>query len=219
MFTGLVADVGKLSSLRRSGENWTVTITTSFDTATIELGESIAVDGACLTVTKISAASFDIDASPETLRKTTLGDRKTGDAVHLERALRMGDRLGGHLVLGHVDGVGTVRARAQEKNSILLEIEAPDQVAPYLIDKGSITVDGVSLTVNWVKDHRFGLAIIPFTAQKTKLEGYQPGQRVNLEADVLGKYVHKFVAPHLPDQSSGLTLDILKNAGFGSSKS
>lgn len=218
MFTGLVADVGKLSSLHRSGENWTVTITTSFDVATLELGESIAVDGACLTVTKIGSASFDVDASPETLRKTTLGDRKTGDSVHLERALRMGDRLGGHMVLGHVDGVGIVRARAQEKNSILLEIEAPDAVSPYLIDKGSITVDGVSLTLNWVKGDRFGLAIIPFTAQKTKLESYKPGQRVNLEADVLGKYVQKFVAPHLPGQTSGVTLDILQNAGFGSTK-
>lgn len=219
MFTGLVADVGKLASLRRSGENWTVTITTSFDTATLELGESIAVDGACLTVTRIGSSSFDVDASPETLRKTTLGDRKTGDAVHLERALRVGDRLGGHIVLGHVDGVGTIRARSQEKNSILLEVEAPDAVAPYLIDKGSITVDGVSLTVNWVQDHRFGLAIIPFTAQKTKLESYQPGQRVNLEADVLGKYVQKFVSPHLSGQSGGLTLDMLQNAGFGSTKS
>ncbi|MBA2664047.1 MAG: riboflavin synthase [Bradymonadaceae bacterium] len=213
MFTGLVADIGTIASLRQSAENWTVTITTGFEIATIELGESIAVDGACLTVTDLAKASFSVDASPETLRKTTLGDRKVGDRVHLERALRMGDRLGGHMVLGHVDGVGILRARTREKNTWLLEIEAPQSVAQYLIDKGSITVDGVSLTLNWVRNERFGLAIIPFTAQKTNLGDHAPGRRVNLEADVLGKYVKKFVAPE-----GGVDWDMLQNAGFGSAK-
>lgn len=211
MFTGLIADVGKILSIDRKGDNWSMTLETAFDTKTIELGESIAIDGACLTVTHIGAKSFSIEASPETLRKTTLGDRKTGDPVHLERALRIGDRLGGHLVLGHVDGVGTVIKQAREKNAWLLDVQAPDTVAPYLIDKGSITVDGVSLTVNWVKGDLFGLAIIPHTSDKTSLATYAPGRRVNLEADVLGKYVRKF----LTGDKKGIDWAMLEHFGFG----
>ncbi|MFU8805177.1 MAG: riboflavin synthase [Bradymonadaceae bacterium] len=210
MFTGLVADIGKISALDRSGENWRVKIDTAFDTSTIELGESIAVDGACLTVTHIGASTFSVEASPETLRKTTLGARKIGHPVHLERALRVGDRLGGHLVLGHVDGVGTVQKRSREKNAWLLEVEAPESVAPYLVDKGSVTVDGVSLTVNWVKGPLFGLAIIPHTTEKTCLGDYMAGRRVNLEADVLGKYVRKFISR----DKEGIDWAMLERFGF-----
>ncbi|RDV39845.1 riboflavin synthase [Bradymonadaceae bacterium TMQ3] len=211
MFTGLVADLGEVRSKRQAGENWELTIATRFDLSTIELGESIAVDGACLTVTRLTSDGFCVDASPETLRKTTLGDRRIGDKVHLERALRVGDRLGGHLVLGHVDGVGVIRKRSKEKNAWLFEVEAPPEVAPYLIDKGSVCVDGVSLTVNSVESSRFGLAIIPFTSDKTKITDYTVGQRVNLEADVLGKYVRKFVEP---DATGGLNLEKLARFGF-----
>lgn len=211
MFTGLVADLGEVRAKRQAGENWELTIATTFDLSTIELGESIAVDGACLTVTRLTSDGFCVDASPETLRKTTLGDRRIGDRVHLERALRVGDRLGGHLVLGHVDGVGVIRKRSKEKNAWLFEVEAPPEVAPYLIDKGSVCVDGVSLTVNSVDGSRFGLAIIPFTSDKTKITDYTVGQRVNLEADVLGKYVRKFVEP---DATGGLNLEKLARFGF-----
>ncbi len=211
MFTGLVSDIGEIRALRRAGENWTVEIGTSYDTDSLELGESIAVDGACLTVTTIESDSFTVDASPETLRRTTLGDRKVNDAVHLERALRVGDRLGGHLVLGHVDAVGTVRAQSREKNAWILEIEAPSEVSQYLIDKGSVTVDGVSLTVNSVDGNRFGLAIIPYTAEKTTLANYRVGRRVNLEADVLGKYVKKLVS----EGKGGIDAAFLAKFGFG----
>lgn len=212
MFTGLIADIGEIKSIRQSGENWEVTVVTSFDIDDIDLGESIAVDGACLTVTKTGRKSFSVDASPETLRRTTLGERREGDAVHLERALRMGDRLGGHLVLGHVDGVGELVARKREKNAWLLDFRAPQQVAQYLIDKGSITIDGVSLTVNTIDADRFGVAIIPHTSDKTNLIDYKVGRKVNLEADVLGKYVKRFISP----QEGGITREMLKEFGFDS---
>ncbi len=212
MFTGLVTDIGEIRRIQPSGENFTVEIATSYPVADLVLGESIAVDGACLTVTSILDGAFTIDAGPETLKKTTLGDRKPGSKVHLERALRVGDRLGGHLVLGHVDAVGTVRGVKREKNAWLIDIEAPDEVAQFLIDKGSITVDGVSLTVNWVKENRFGLGIIPFTAEETNLADYKPGRRVNLEADVLGKYVKKLLGRGHSD--GALNADFLAEHGF-----
>lgn len=211
MFTGLITDIGRIRTRRQSGPNWTVTIQTAYDTADLTLGESIAVDGACLTVTAIGTDSFSVDASPETLRRTTLGDRHPGDPVHLERALRLSDRLGGHLVLGHVDGVGKILSRKKEGNAWLFELEAPPEVSPYLIDKGSITVDGVSLTLNWVEDARFGLAIIPHTLENTNFADYRPGRPVNLEADILGKYVRKFLNR---DDSPGLDLSTLARAGF-----
>jgi riboflavin synthase len=208
MFTGLVTDVGEIASVRRAARGRTFTIRTSWDTDELELGESIAVDGACLTVTSLADDTFTIDASPETLSRTTLGDRQPGDGVHLERALRLADRLGGHLVLGHVDGVGRVVSRETQDNAILIGIEAPDSVAAYLIEKGSVTVDGVSLTVNSTIGNRFDVAIIPFTADETKLGEYRPGVRVNLEADVIGKYVRKFVS------SDDSLADALERAGF-----
>lgn len=212
MFTGLITDIGRIRAKKQSGPNWTVIIQTTYDTTDLTLGESIAVDGACLTVTEIGADSFAVDASPETLRRTTLGDRSPGDPVHLERALRLSDRLGGHLVLGHVDGVGKISTRKKEGNAWIFELQAPPEVEPYLIDKGSITVDGVSLTLNWVDGPRFGLAIIPHTLENTNFASYRPGRPVNLEADILGKYVRKFLSP--TDDNPGLNLDILARAGF-----
>ena len=210
MFSGLVTDIGEVAARSASGTSATFSIETNYEIADIEIGESIAVDGICLTVTDLGKRTFDVDASPETLERTTLNDRRRGDGVHLERALRLGDRLGGHLVSGHVDGVGVVETRRRESNAWLMQIDAPDTVSPYLIEKGSITVDGVSLTVNEVDGSRFTLAIIPHTAEKTLLAEYKPGRPVNLEADMIGKYVHKFVGPH----TGGLDLDDLADAGF-----
>lgn len=210
MFTGLVADIGRIANRRSRGNAYSFTIETAFDTGDLQEGESIAVDGVCLTVTDIGADYFGVDASPETLDRTTLGDRTPGDGVHLERALRLADRLGGHLVLGHVDGVGTVRRRRRDGDSWQLDIEAPPQVAPYLLEKGSITVDGVSLTVNEIDAPRFGLTIIPHTAEKTQIADYRSGRRVNLEADIVGKYVRQFVH----NDADELGLDDLIRAGF-----
>lgn len=209
MFTGLVSDLGTIEAVSAAKGGRTIEIRTAWDTGDLELGESVAVDGACLTVTEVTSHSFSVDASPETLQRTTLGERKAGDRVHLERALRLADRLGGHLVLGHVDGVGRVTARRPADNSIILEFEAPQQVTTYLIEKGSVTVDGVSLTVNECSAKRFAVAIIPFTAQETKLGDYRPGVLVNLEADIVGKYIHKFVAG-----TGGVDRDLLERHGF-----
>lgn len=210
MFTGLVADRGTITAIRQTGENWKLTVRTAFDMVSVEMGESIAVDGACLTVTEMGEDVFSVEASPETLRRTTLGDRKVGDKVHLERALRVGDRLGGHMVLGHVDGVGKLVAMRREKNAWLLDFDAPDNVARYLIEKGSVTIDGVSLTVNSVDGSRFGVAIIPHTSEHTNLTDYTVGRRVNLESDVIGKYVEKFVNP----KGQGIDQKMLEDFGF-----
>ncbi len=213
MFTGLIADCGRLRALRRTAAGGELIIETSLDVSSFVLGESVAVDGACLTVTqRIGADAFSVDASLETLSRSTIGERRPGDRLHLERALAVGDRLGGHFVLGHVDGVGTLRSRRQDGNAWLLEVEAPDTVAPYLLEKGSITVDGVSLTVNATRGERFSLAIIPFTSGETNLLTYEVGRRVNLEADVLGKYVRKFLQQGRAPGS--ISMQTLEESGF-----
>ena len=220
MFTGLITDIGVIRALKRSGQGAQVTIQTAYPTAELVLGESIAVDGACLTVTQIDAQAFTVDASPETLTRTTMADRRVGDRVHLERALRLGDRLGGHVVSGHIDGVGALRQRRKQGNAWLLQVEAPPEVSPYLIEKGSIAVDGVSLTVNAVQGASFDLAIIPFTAGESKLIDYPVGQRVNLEADVLGKYVFRYLSlgrqpgQPSPTGAGGITQRMLEESGF-----
>lgn len=216
MFTGLITDLGKILTIEKNASSGaTMKIKTGYDTSDLLLGESIAVDGACLTVTRIGDEDFDVDASLETLDRTTIGGRRPGDSVHMERAIAVGDRMGGHYVLGHVDGVGVLRSRRKSGNAWLLEITAPPEVAMYLIDKGSIAVNGVSLTVNWFKEDRFGLAIIPFTTGETNLLDYIVGREVNLEADVLGKYVRRFLTgKHTQRPSGGISMDALRKAGF-----
>jgi riboflavin synthase len=184
--------------VRRTADGSTLVVHPAPPMDDLVLGESIAIDGACLTVTKFDAASFEAQASLETLERTTLGTLKDGDTVHLERALRMSDRLGGHLVLGHVDGVGEVVGRVALGEATRIEIAAPGDIMRYIIEKGSITVDGVSLTVNGFSADRFDVVIIPHTADATKLGAAPVGQRVNLEADVVGKYVHRFVHGDAP---------------------
>lgn len=219
MFTGLITDNGTIRAISPSGDNWTVRIETAYDTSDLELGESIACDGACLTVTSIDSGSFTVDASPETLRRTTLGDRKAGDRIHLERALAVGDRLGGHYVLGHVDGVGTLTSKSREKNAWIMGFDAPAAVGRYLIDKGSVAIDGVSLTVNSVEGNRFDVAIIPYTAGKTNVADYEVGRKVNLEGDILGKYVEKLVGPATgATPRSDVTMEMLADHGYTGEK-
>lgn len=212
MFTGLVQDVGTVERVA-PGPTTDLWIRTALGAGDFALGESIAIDGACLTVVERAGDTFRVQAGPETLRRTTLGALRPGSRVHLERALRLSDRLGGHLVLGHVDGVAAVRSRQAEGGAVVLEIGLPPELAPYFIEKGSVTVDGVSLTVNALGSDHFSVALIPETQARTTLGDRSAGTRVNLEADVIGKYVARL---HRAPASGGLTEDVLRAAGFGS---
>jgi|UniRef100_A0A7V6A6F1 riboflavin synthase len=212
MFTGLVEGVGEVTEIRRMAEGLRLAVAPPFPVAELALGESVAVSGACLTVVKVAGRAFQVEVSPETLSRSTISGKKVGDRVNLERALRLGDRLGGHLVTGHVDGLGVLRERRQGPEHLLLSFEMPAGLAPLVIEKGSIAVDGVSLTVNAVAGQVFSVNIIPFTAKDTTLADLKVGDRVNLETDIIGKYVARLLSPHLP--KPGLTGEFLARHGF-----
>ena len=192
MFTGIVEATGRIASVTPAGTGRRLRIDSAL-AAELRAGDSIAVSGVCLTVIASDASGFAADISPETLRVTTLGGRTQGEPVNLERPLRADARLGGHFVLGHVDGVGRVAALRPDGEGYWLEIEVPAPVEPYVISKGSIAVDGVSLTVASLEAGRVGVAIVPFTFDHTTLGTARVGDRVNLEADVLGKYVARLL--------------------------
>ena len=181
-------------------------------TAEIKLGDSIAVDGACLTVTGIQPQGFSVDVSPESLQRSTLGKKRAGDRVNLERALRLCDRLGGHLVSGHIDGLGVLSSREKSGEFIRLVFSAPEQLLKYIIEKGSVAVDGISLTVNTVTGRDFSVMIIPHTLEKTTLAGKGSGDQVNIENDLIGKYVEKLMGKR--DAGQGITLDFLAKHNF-----
>lgn len=197
MFTGIVTDIGRIARLEHRGDT-RVRIETAYDTSTVDLGASIACSGVCLTVVETGPGWFAVDASAETLSRTAGGMWAEGCALNLERALKVGDELGGHIVTGHVDGVGEVLAVEPDGASTRITIAAPDTIAPYLAEKGSITIDGVSLTVNAVDDTaagtRFGINLIPHTQSVTTLGRLAPGQAVNLEIDVLARYLQRMEA-------------------------
>ena len=214
MFTGLVQDVGTVERIQ-PGAMTVLWIRTNLGASDFVPGESISVSGACLTVVEREAERFRVDAAPETLRRTTLGELRAGSRVNLERALRMGDRLGGHLVLGHVDAVLPLLSRHTEGGSLVLEVGLTPELAPFFIEKGSVTLDGVSLTVNLVDDARFSVQLIPETQARTTLADRAVGERYNVEADVIGKYVARLHAAHARPKGGGLSEDVLRAAGFG----
>jgi riboflavin synthase len=213
MFTGLVEGKGVIKGLNPLAEGLRITVQPSFPAAELTLGESVALNGACLTVVAINPPTASFEVSPETLDRTTFLLKKVGDRINLERSLRLGDRLGGHLVTGHVDGVGVLRERRQGPDHFQLKIEMPPALSRFVIEKGSIAVDGVSLTVNACQGHAFSVNIIPFTAQKTTLAALKVGDRVNLETDLIGKYVARLLGKDSP-QGEGVTAELLARHGF-----
>jgi len=193
VFTGIVEGVGEVVGLERRGEVLRLRISVPVALTGIGVGDSISVSGICLTVTEIEEGRVLVEVSRETMLCSTLGDLKVGDRVNLERALEVGGRFGGHFVTGHVDGTGEVLEVRRGPETMKLRIRAPEGVVRYLVEKGSVAVDGVSLTVNAVRGDEFEVMIIPYTAQRTTLSHLKGGDRVNLEADILAKYVEKFL--------------------------
>ena len=216
MFTGIILATGTLTRIEPKGGDCRLTITTGkLPMADVKLGDSIAVSGVCLTAVELGPQHFVADVSKETLSRTTLGDAKTGDSVNLELALLPKTRLGGHLVSGHVDGIGTVVEKRSDGRSWRFTIEAPAGLAKYIAEKGSICVDGISLTVNEVSGTRFGINIVPHTLAETTLGETEPGRRVNLEVDILARYMERLLmGEKAADCSAGVTLDLLRNTGF-----
>ena len=196
MFTGLIEDIGRITALLRREETTEIAIATLLAEG-LTVGASLAVDGACLTVTRHAGGMVQATAAAETLDCTTLGGLRVGDRVNLERPLRLGDRLGGHLVSGHVDGAGRLQSRREVGPGLALTFAAPAPVARYLVEKGSVAIDGISLTVNHVAGDSFGVLLIPHTQTVTTLAGKKLGALVNLEADLIGKYVERLLRGHL----------------------
>ena len=194
MFTGLIEDLGKIAALRLRNGSAVMTVQTTLPVRRMALGASVAVNGACLTVVKKLPSAFTVDVSPETLACTNLGALKPGSLVNLEQPMRLNERLGGHLVTGHVDGVGTIAALKQQGGFTIFSFRVAKEIGRQLVAKGSVAVDGISLTVNRCRLESFSVAIIPFTLQHTNLQGRSVGDKVNIETDLIGKYVHSFLA-------------------------
>lgn len=217
MFTGIIEACGQIAALEKQGGDCRLRIQAgSLDMTDVKLGDSIAIDGVCLTVVKFDAHSFEMDVSAESLDKTTLGDFSIGRKVNLEKAMRLSARLGGHVVSGHVDGVGTIEVLEHVGESLHLCIRVPETLAKYVATKGSVCVDGVSLTVNKIEAAVFDINIIPHTADVTTIGEYQVGRRVNIEVDIIARYLERLL---LGDKAananiSSLTMATLAENGY-----
>jgi riboflavin synthase len=221
MFTGIVEALGTVAASQQRGGDLRLRIrSTALDLGDVKLGDSIATNGVCLTVVALPGDGFWADVSRETLAHATLGELPVGSAVNLEKALRMGGRLDGHLVSGHVDGVGELLARWDDARSIRLRLAAPAALARYIAPKGSICVDGVSLTVNRVAGSEFELNIVPHTASQTIIANYRVGTRVNLEVDVIARYVERLLVTQTGDapEAPGITMALLAQHGFAKTR-
>lgn len=209
MFTGIVEGQGKIKRLTMKSADAVAEIESGISMTDVAVGDSIAVNGACLTVTVKTEKAFSADVSAETLARTTLKNLKSGDKVNLEKSLRVGGFVGGHFVLGHVDATGRILSRTQKSGSLILAIEIDDRLSRYIVEKGSVTIDGISLTVNKLEKGRFYVNIIPHTAANTTLMEKKEADWVNIETDVLGKYVEKLL-----QTSPGIDKDFLAKHGF-----
>ncbi|MBN1282698.1 MAG: riboflavin synthase [Proteobacteria bacterium] len=216
MFTGIIEGVGRVRSTKGKGSVVEIEIQCDFDLERANVGDSISVNGCCLTITSRLGRSFWAEISPETAAQSTLGRLAPGDAVNLERARILGDRLDGHIVQGHVDGIGKVIDIKEHSGCREFSIEIPEGLSRYVVEKGSVAVDGVSLTVNAVQGRRFSVMVIPHTKLETTFESKRPGDSVNLEVDIIGKYVEKltFLDSEQYEKGSKITEEFLKKHGF-----
>ncbi len=219
MFTGIIETMGTISAVRPAAAGSRMTIRTDLDLASTKIGDSIAVNGACLTAVEISAAGFAVDVSPETLTLSTLGNARSGTRVNLERAMRLSDRLDGHLVSGHIDGQGKMTYIKDLGGVLIVGFSVDETLGRYMIKKGSVAVDGISLTINTCGKDHFEVSIIPHTAKMTTIGIKKPGDAVNVETDIIGKYVEKFITGRAhgdrPDEKeSGIDMEMLAKTGF-----
>lgn len=222
MFTGIIEGLGTVASVRPSGEGRKLTVDADFSLEDSRIGDSISVSGACLTAVAINGNRFSVDVSPETLSRSTFAKVRVGERVNLERALRLSDRLDGHLVSGHIDGTGTVAGRETKSNAVIVEIDAPESLCRYMIEKGSVAIDGISLTVNVCGKTKFSVAVIPHTAKLTTIGFKEAGSPVNIEIDMIGKYVERFLKGRRDgeehSEKSGVSMELLARAGFLNTK-
>ena len=216
MFSGIVEEMGAITVLKKTLAGTRLTILASTVMDDLKIGDSVSVNGICLTVVSRSERDFSVEVSPETLSVTTLGGFAVGMPVNLERAMKLNERIGGHLVAGHVDGVGVIRSRHQDSNAIVLTIGASPEILRYCVAKGSITVDGISLTINAVSENGFSVSIIPHTAKVTILGLKQVNDSVNLESDLIGKYVERLLQERgqLPKPTISIDTDYLQKRGL-----
>jgi riboflavin synthase len=215
MFTGLVEEIGKIQSVVSSTSSAKITIKCSKVLQEINLGDSISTNGVCLTVTEFSSTSFTVDVMAETIRRSNLKSLRSGDEINLERALRLQDRLGGHIVSGHIDGVGIISNYEKEDNAVWITITTSSEILKYIVQKGSITIDGVSLTVAYVDEKLFKVSIIPHTKEVTTLLNKKLGDEVNLECDIIGKYIEKLLlSKEQAPIKSGIDFNFLSEHGF-----
>ncbi len=214
MFTGLIEEIGQIKSITPHGNAIRLGISAHKIMNDVKFGDSIATNGICLTVTDFDSTGFYADVMPETMNRTALGKQQIGSKVNLERAVRLGDRLGGHLVSGHIDGIGEVVAQQHDDNAIWVSIKTTSEILKYIIEKGSIAIDGISLTVAYVDKEIFKVSIIPVTQNDTTLTSKQIGEKVNLECDITAKYIEKFLFHQQEEQKKDISIDFLKENGF-----
>ena len=207
MFTGIIEEIGVVTDIKKGAKSCVLSVSANVVLSDVKLGDSIAINGVCTTVTTVKGNIFTVDIMAETMRKTSFATLKKGDRVNLERAMSANGRFGGHIVSGHIDGVGTIRSFVKEDNAVWVTIGASDEIMRYIVKKGSITIDGISLTVALVYKDAFAVSVIPHTAAETTLLSKHSGDKVNLECDIVGKYVEKFVVP----KSNSNLEELLKN--------
>ena len=215
MFTGIIEETGIVAGIKKGANSASLTIKGDVIFGDLKPGDSVAVDGVCLTVSRLDGKTFTADVMHETLNRSSAGALAIGGRVNLERAAPVNGRFGGHMVSGHIDGVGHIAEKRNDGNAVLYKIKAPDQILKYIVEKGSVAIDGVSLTVTFVEPGGFGVSVIPHTAKSTTLPGKAAGDAVNLENDMIGKYIERLMSfEQAEGQKSGITMEFLKKFGY-----